>query len=259
MLVLGAIVAVDLVVSGHDAHGSRNADRSLEGLEIDFTQGALVNLGVDASAVGLLVVHGEMLDAGGCTCILHAADIADCKCGRQDGILAEVFIAAAADRQALDVDGRPKHDVLAAQAGFLAYAVTAGIGHVRRPCGRKRRSRREIGGGVGLPALGPEAIADFLADAERTVGVLDVLDAEAGDSFGGHDGLAVEHLHLLLQRHLGDDPVDLLVIDREPVLRGLRARARDSKKGEAEDFQNVLVHVYRLDSCFRSRIYLYIS
>ncbi|MDY6418589.1 MAG: hypothetical protein SPK87_07580 [Bacteroidales bacterium] len=68
-------------------------------------------------------------------------------------------------------------------------------------------------------------------------------DAEALDAGGGHVGLAVEHVDLLLEGHLGDDGVDLLVIDGQLVLRGLRRRrAGGQAKGEACEIGNGFDH-----------------
>ncbi len=75
VLVLGAVVTVYLIICGHHAHGAAFDDGALEGLEVDFTQGALVQLGVYATAVGLLVVHGEVLDTYGRAFVLHTLGV----------------------------------------------------------------------------------------------------------------------------------------------------------------------------------------
>ena len=73
VLVLGAVVAVHLVVGRHHAHRTAFDDGALERLEVDLTEGALIELGVHAAAVGLLVVHGEVLDAHGGTLVRERA------------------------------------------------------------------------------------------------------------------------------------------------------------------------------------------
>ena len=61
---------------------------------------------------------------------------------------------------------------------------------------------------------------------------------------GGHVGLAVQHLHLLLQGHLGDDGIDFLVIDRQAVLWGLHGGAGRQKKGDACREEKSFGHYY---------------
>ena len=88
MLVLTAIIAVYLIVSGHYAHGAAFDDGPFKGLEVDFAEGALVQLGVYAAAVGLLVVDGKMLNAYGSTLILAAFGIFQSKGCGEDRVFA---------------------------------------------------------------------------------------------------------------------------------------------------------------------------
>ena len=180
VLVLGAIVSVDLVVGGHHAHGAAFDDGALKRLEVDLAEGALIDLDVYAAAVGLLVVHGEVLDAHGCSLVLHALRVGECQGGGEDRVLAQVFVGAATHRQALDVDGRAENHILAAEAGFLAHAGSVLVGQLLAPGGGEGAAGGEVGGGVEGPAGAHEAVGlALLADAERTVRVVDVGDAEA--------------------------------------------------------------------------------
>ena len=206
---------------------------------------ALVHLGVDAAAVGLLVIHGEVLDTHGRTLILDTLGVAQGESGAEDRILAQVLVSAAADRQALDVHGRAEDNILAAQAGLDTHTLSVLVCQVLGPGGREGGARREIGGGVKLPARGLEAVGHALfADAEGAVGIVHVGDAEALDTGGGHVRLAVKHVDLLLQGHLGNDLVDLLVIDRQEVL-GARGRlsASGNEGCRREQVKDFLVHI----------------
>ena len=215
-------------------------------LEVDLAQGALIDLGVHGAAVGLLVVHGEVLDAHRSALVLHTEGVLQGEGGGEDRILGQVLIGTAAYRQALDVHGRAEDDILAAEAGFRAHACTVEVGHFPGPGGSESTTGREIGGGVQFPAGGLEAVRDaFLADAERTVGIVHVGDTETFHAGRRHVGLRVQHVDLLFQGHLGDDLVDLLVIDGELVLqRAVRgARERQERRDEQEEklFHMVIV------------------
>ena len=226
MLILRTIVAVDLVVGGHHAHRPALAHGALEGLEVDLPQRPFVHLGVHAAAVGLLVVDGEMLDAGRRAPVLQALRVAHRQCSAEGGVLAQVFVGTAAHGQALDVDGRAENDVLAAQAGFDAHARAVVIGQVLGPGRREGGTRREIGGGIELPARGLEAVGHALfADAEGAVGIVHVRNAEALHAGRRHVGLAVQHIDLFLEGHLRDDGIDFRFVRQEAVLRRDRPRA----------------------------------
>ena len=219
MLVLGTIIPVHLVVGGHHRHCAGLAHGGLERLEINLADSPLVGNDVYAASVGLLVVQGEVLYAGGGSRILHSLNHAHRKCRGQGRVFAQILVSPTAHGKPLDVDGGAQHHVFSAKPGLYANSVAVIVGKVRIPGCGKRRSRREIGGGVQLPAQGAEAVSQFLADTERTVGILDVLDSQARNAFGRHNGLGVKHHHLLFQGHLGDDLVNLLVVLGKHVLR----------------------------------------
>ena len=220
VLVLGAVVAVHLVVGRHHAHRTAFFNRPLEGLEIDLAQGALVDYDIHASPVGLLVVHGEVLDAHCRTLVLHALGVFEREGRGEDGIFAQVLVGAATHRQALDVDGGAKDDILAAKPGFTSHAGAVFIGKFLAPGGGKRASGGEESGGVQRPSGAHEAVwLAFLADAEGAVGVVHVGDSQPLHAGRRHVGLAVQHVHLFVQAHLGDELVDGGVIHGEPLLR----------------------------------------
>ena len=180
VLILGAVVSVHLIIGRHHAHGAAFDDGTFEGLEVDLTQGAFVQLGVHAAAVGLLVVHGEVLDTYGGTFILHTLGVLQGQGGTQDGIFRKVLIGAAAHGQALDVHGRAQDDVLASQAGFLAHTGTVLVRQFLTPGGGEGAAGREVGGAVQRPAGALEAVRNaFLTDAESTVGIVHIGNAQA--------------------------------------------------------------------------------
>jgi hypothetical protein len=73
--ILSAVDAVQLVVGGHHGPDAGLLHAGLEGGEIDFVQRALVDIGVDAMALELFVVGGEMLERGDDAFALHALDV----------------------------------------------------------------------------------------------------------------------------------------------------------------------------------------
>src|SRR5699024_2611433 len=111
--------AVYAVVAAHHAPGLRVAHGGLKWRQVNFVQRALVDAVVDAQAAGLLVVGGKVLGAGAHALALRAADEPRRQLAGQKRVLAVIFKVAAAQRAALDVDGRPQHD---ADAGSLRLA-----------------------------------------------------------------------------------------------------------------------------------------
>ena len=112
--------AVELVVGAHDAPGIGLLDRPLEGPQVQLAQRAFVDLGVDRHALDLGVVGDEVLHRDGDIVGLHARDVRDGECAREFRVLAVALEGAPADRRAVQVDGRPEHDV-----GTLATTLRA--------------------------------------------------------------------------------------------------------------------------------------
>ena len=169
--------------------------------------------------------------------ILYTLGILEGEGCREDGVFAQVFVGAATHGEALDVDGGAEDDVLATQASLLAHAGAVFVGKFLAPGGGEGASGGEVCGGVKGPAGTHKAVGlAFLTYAEGAVGIVDVGDAKALDACAGHIGLAVKHVDLLFQRHLGDEGVDSGVVDGEPVLRGEGAAAggREQQGGSGE-------------------------
>ena len=108
--VLGGVRAVDLVVGAHDRPRPGGGDHVLERGQVDLAQRALVDLGVDAEPVGLLVVGGEVLDAGAHPLALQPLDEPGRDASGQVRVLGDVLEVAPAQRRTLDVDTGPEHD-----------------------------------------------------------------------------------------------------------------------------------------------------
>jgi hypothetical protein len=101
--VFGGVDAVDPVVGGHDRTHPGLADRGLEGAEVELSEGALVDLGGDGVAVGLLVVGDEVFRGGHHAGVLDGLDDGDGEPGGQVWVLAEVLEGTATGRCADDV------------------------------------------------------------------------------------------------------------------------------------------------------------
>ena len=86
--VLGAILPVYLVISVHHGPDAGLLDGRLEGREVDLVEGARVDLLVDAVALKLLVVGGEMLHRRDHVLGLHALDERHAHARGQVGVLA---------------------------------------------------------------------------------------------------------------------------------------------------------------------------
>ena len=120
-----------------------------------------------------------MLDTHCGTLILATFGVLQCKGSRKDWILAEIFIGTSTHRQALDVDSRAKDHVLSTKPCLLSHSGSILVSKLLAPCGSKGRSGREICSRIQLPTGGLESIGNsFLADAERTVCIMHVGNAE---------------------------------------------------------------------------------
>ena len=201
-LVVAVELAVQEVVRTHDGPGAALRDRRLEGGQVDFIEGAVIHIHVGIRAPGLLVVDGEMLHAGRHAVFLHALHIGDDHLRRQVRVLTHVFESPSVERGASHVDAGTQQDVLAAIAGFFAYALSEEPGVLPVP-GRGERGKGGIGGAgvVGPSGLAPLVPEDLGPYAVGTVGVPDLRDAQPGHARGAEFGLGVGHRHFLLQGH----------------------------------------------------------
>ena len=110
----------DAVIGAHDAGRIGEADGDLEGEEIAFARGTLVDGDVDGGAPGLLVVEGVVLDVAHDLVGLNAAsEFADHGAGK-NRIFAGVFEVAAVAWVAGDVDTAADGHVVAGVAQLAA-------------------------------------------------------------------------------------------------------------------------------------------
>ena len=177
-VVAEVLVAVE-VVGPHDAPGVALGDGCLEGRQVDFVEGSVVDYNVGRVAVHLVVVEREMLDAGGDAAALQALDVGHHHTRGQTGVLAHVFEVTAVERRAVDVDAGAENHVLASVAGLLAERAAVEPGHVGIPCRRQAGECREGDARVvRLSGLLPfvlhgharERVLDALVERPRGVG-----------------------------------------------------------------------------------------
>ena len=104
------VLAVDEVVGAHHGPGVRLGDREFEARQVELAQRPLVDDGVEAHPVALLVVHREVLHTRADPLGLHAPHQSRRRLARKDRILREVLEVPAPGRVPLDVQTRPEQD-----------------------------------------------------------------------------------------------------------------------------------------------------
>ena len=134
VVVLAGVVALDEVVGAHDAGGVGDGDGDLEGEEVGFAHGFLVEQNVDDVAPGLLIVEGVVLD------VVH------------DVLGEDAFFE-------MTGHGSGEHGIftgvleVAAVAGFASDVDAAADGHVEALGAEFAADDRAVEeGGVGVPA-----------------------------------------------------------------------------------------------------------
>ena len=152
VLVVAVPLALVEVVGAHYGPGAAFLDGGLEGREVDLVQSPVVDAHVCGEAVGLLIVEGIMLDAGGYVVALDPLHVRYDHLRREVRVLAHILEVAAVERGAVDVDSGAEKDVLLAVAGLFAYADAVEFGQGRVPGGGQRRQGREGRAGVAGPS-----------------------------------------------------------------------------------------------------------
>ena len=160
IVVVMAPNAVELVVGGHEAEGLCLADADLEAAEIEFAQGALRDPGVVPVAVGLLVVAGEMLGAGGVALTLYAAHGGGRHFPGQEGILGIILEVAAAERIAVQVNPGGQVDVDAVMGHLLPDFPVQGLDQLRVPGAGEGRADGDERAGFLQPQTGGAVCRD---------------------------------------------------------------------------------------------------
>ncbi len=208
--------AVELVVGGHDGPHAAFLHCGFEGGEVDFVEGALVDVRVDAMALELLVVGGEVLDGGDDAFTLHALDVGDGEAAGEVGIFAVALEVASPQRYAIDVDGRAEDHVAAEALRFLSdgagFALDqVGIPRCRHGDAGGKAGGEDLGAGRGVGGAGDGGTAKPGTHAHGAVGHFDGGDAEALDGRRLHPAGAGEHGGFLFEGHAAEEVGDALL------------------------------------------------
>ena len=128
-------------------------DADLKALQIDLPQSPLGHLGVVVLPVGLLVVAGKVLGAGGDAVLLDAPNHRAGSFARQQGILGEVLEIPTAQGIAVDVHPGPQQHV----AAFLDHLTAVGLVEALHQGGIPGAGQAGAAGQQGAVVLQPDA------------------------------------------------------------------------------------------------------
>ena len=192
--------AVDFVVAGHDILGLALGNADFKALQIDFPQGPLGHLGIVVGAVGLLVVAGKVLGAGGDAVLLQAADHGGAGLAAYQGVLGEVLKVPAAQGVAVDVHAGAQEHIAALHHHLTAVGLVEALHQLGVPSAGQGRAAGQqgavvlqpdaggaVGGGGRGHAQGPQA----LGDAAQHAGVAQGAQRAAHDIVAVAQGLQV--------------------------------------------------------------------
>ena len=102
--VFTAIAAIKAVVGAHHRPRLCLPHGSFEGWQVDFVQGSRIDQRINNHALGFLIVHGEVFNAGARAGRLHAGDKGDGHGAGQIRVFAVIFEITAAKRASLNID-----------------------------------------------------------------------------------------------------------------------------------------------------------
>ena len=200
---------VDLVVGAHDRPRWAGRDDPLERGQVDLAQRALVDTGVDAEPVALLVVGREVLHRRAHTMGLDALDDPEAQLARQVRVLGEVLEVAPAERRPLHVDPRAEDHREVDRPRLLGQRGADPTQQLRVP-GRRHRRR---GGEAGRrdAAAEPEVVPALRLGAQpvRAVRDHDLRDPQPLDRRGVPEPGARRQRRLLRQGQLRQERVDV--------------------------------------------------
>src|ERR1035438_4290420 len=188
--VVGAAVgAVDTVVRAHDGPRMALLHGRAERGEVDLAQGPLADVLVDGAALGLLVVRRKMLHRRDDALALDARRDLAGEHAREERVLRQVLEVAPVLGHPVDVHRGPEHDVDASRPGVASNRGAVLPCQVPVPRGRQADGRRV---GRRRPVV---------AHAERTVGHLDLRDAQTRDAPIRKEGCrpAVSKIHASIE------------------------------------------------------------
>ena len=204
LAVLGSVGAVEHVVGAHDRPGLCALHGLLEGGEVDFPQGTLVNHTVGGHAAVLLAVGGEVLDTGAHALALHAVNQAHGHLPRQIGILAEILKVAPAQGGALDIHCRAQNHAQVLMLAGLADFPANGAHGLPVKAGRRGAGGGEAHGLDGVVDAQVIAGLILLAQSVGAVGHHHGGDAQALYRLGVPKVRAGEQGAFFLQGHFGE-------------------------------------------------------
>ena len=202
LLVSTGVVTVDEVVGTHDRLDVGLFHGGLERRHVDLAEAALVNVDVDRVPLELLVVRDVVLHAGADTVGLHALDEGHADARAQLRIFAVALEVTATPRRTMEVHRRREQDIDFAVLTLLADRPGHRPDELGVPRGRQRARPRDHE----TRSLRPTAHAD------GTVAHAPVGNAEALAARDDPGTLTRHHPALLLERELGDEPVDVVVL-----------------------------------------------
>ncbi len=150
MMVFARVVAIDLVETAHDRRHVGVLDHRLEARQIQFAQGALIDLDVDGLAIGFLLVGQVMLAAGLNALRLNGVDDGRCHDRAEERVLAtDVLCRAAVVRGAVEVCARREHLLATGNTRLVGNGQTEFLGPIDAPggsqCGLRRVLRAKRG------------------------------------------------------------------------------------------------------------------
>jgi len=204
--VFAGVFAVHLVVGGHHAPGLSLLDGYLEAFQIKLAQGALRQSGVVVVAVGFLVVHGEVLQAGAGTFALDAVDVGSGYLAHQHGVFGIILVVSSAEgvTHQVDTGGEEHVHTVVFHFGTQSPAYMVSSIRIERSC--HRGARGEFGGVIGAAV---ELSFGSHRQAVRSVGKESRWDAQAWNVVGTSGGTG--ELGVTAHRHAAtDDEVHFL-------------------------------------------------
>ena len=142
VVLLGGRDPVDVVVGRHHRPRVGLVDRDLERQQVELAQGGLVDHAVHGVPLGLGLVGDEVLQAGADAAALQPADVRRGELAGQQRVLGVRLEEPAAQRRAVQVDGRAEHDVDLLGHRLLGEQPADLVGGVLAP---RRREQRRVG------------------------------------------------------------------------------------------------------------------
>ena len=101
--VFTAIATIKAIVCAHHCPRLCLPHGNFEGWQVDFVQGSRIDQRINNHALGFLIVHSEVFNAGARAGRLHAGDKGDGYSSGQIGVFAVIFEITAAKRASLDI------------------------------------------------------------------------------------------------------------------------------------------------------------